>query len=409
MLLLNEADEPEELSISTLGCAAGPIFRTAATGSCRVNVPFLDTLAPITKVGVAGEGLPQGRAREDGKGGGLLPGTVLELYGASGSGKTEVALNAVCGWVLPRKFSGVGGVAVVVDMDFRVDVRRLRCLLLGRIRKALQLGQGGWDERRQGTKRKWSNGESETSYGQGISGNNGFRATTMGSIGTPDSAGACQGGEDTPFVWTQAAMDQVVLVRCVDDLEAFSVLETLKYDLDRGEGAGTPTLVVLDSLGSCFYERKAAESCHQGQSCFDYMIARCIGRMAQSQAVSVIACKPALFAGQRTVHEGGKEGGKEEGNGRYRYPGLEHKEYMPGQWSRLVTHRLTLVKEGGEGGREAVFSARAVLLGALQPHQPGPTWKGMGGGAGVLASHCWFKVEQDGICQVGWPKEDCDK
>ena len=170
-----------ELSVSTAGCSAAAVFRSAALEDCRVGVPFLDALAPPPT-----HHHHHGSSSTGSGGGGLVPGTVLELYGPSGSGKTEVALNAVAGWVLAKEVGGVGGVAVILDLDFRVSVRRLRRLLLARVKGKMEV--------------------------------------------------------------VEAALRRVVLARCVDDLEAFSVLETLKYQLDKGSSAGTPTLLVLDSL-----------------------------------------------------------------------------------------------------------------------------------------------------------------
>ncbi len=288
------AENGVELTISTLGCAAAPVFRNAALEDCRVGVSFLDSLVPKGELSCQRGNASRLGGGRGGGGGGLMPGTVLELYGASGSGKTEVALNAVCGWVLPKALGGVGGVAVIVDLDFRVDVRRLRCLLLARIRRALAT-TGGASGAGRGI--GLQNGQ-QTHQNSHESNHNDDETSHPSSFSTSTSLTASQ--------HLTAALQQIVLARCMDELEAFSVLETLKFDLDKGPGAGIPTLLVLDSLGSLFYERKAAESCQQGQTCFDFMVARCVGRMAAARAVAVLACKPALFAGARTVHQGGR-------------------------------------------------------------------------------------------------------
>jgi len=68
-------------------------------------------------------------------------GSVIELYGPEGTGKSSLALHAIVSTILPQRFHGVdlGGCqsgAVLIDLDYKFQLDRLRQCLQGRIRQA---------------------------------------------------------------------------------------------------------------------------------------------------------------------------------------------------------------------------------------------------------------------------------
>ena len=211
-------------------------------------------------------------------------------------------------------------------------------------------------------------------------------------------------------VAVEAALKRVAVAHCGDELEAFAAVEVLKYDLNHpsssnssgGPNAVGPVLVVLDGLGALHHERRAAEECKQPESCFDYMLARALGRLTAARAVSVLACKPALVGGKRVAFaaaaatagagDGGGGGGgmvmvEARHGGGESFPSVEHREYLPPQWAKLVTHRLSLLRDAP--GETPYFTARLVSLvpGGLVGAGPGKD------GCGAY----WFRVKDGGV------------
>merc|ERR1719201_3186534 len=59
----------------------------------------------------------------------LHGGENIEIYGASGTGKTETLLTIVAGCINPKKYGGQGTHVVYFDNDYRFDPRRLCCII----------------------------------------------------------------------------------------------------------------------------------------------------------------------------------------------------------------------------------------------------------------------------------------
>lgn len=64
---------------------------------------------------------------------GVFPGDVVEVYGESGSGKTEVLLHAVAHVLLPPQPSAPPRIVVYFDHECRLDLARLKLLLRHRL------------------------------------------------------------------------------------------------------------------------------------------------------------------------------------------------------------------------------------------------------------------------------------
>ena len=75
--------------------------------------------------------------------GGLRPGNVVELVGASGTGKSEILMQIMANCVLPKKWDDVeiggneGGV-VLFDNDFHFDLFRFSTILEHRVNASLR-------------------------------------------------------------------------------------------------------------------------------------------------------------------------------------------------------------------------------------------------------------------------------
>lgn len=65
-------------------------------------------------------------------------GTVVEVCGASGSGKTSCCLYAACITVLPSSLGGHGSGALILDCDGKLDARRFTALLRRQITRLLE-------------------------------------------------------------------------------------------------------------------------------------------------------------------------------------------------------------------------------------------------------------------------------
>ncbi|KAJ8603980.1 hypothetical protein CTAYLR_003355 [Chrysophaeum taylorii] len=71
-----------------------------------------------------------------------VAGEAVEIYGESGSGKTEVLMHAVATWALPEPVGGRRE-AVYFDNDFRLCRRRLRTIVEARLRAAFDESEVG--------------------------------------------------------------------------------------------------------------------------------------------------------------------------------------------------------------------------------------------------------------------------
>jgi hypothetical protein len=64
---------------------------------------------------------------------GVFPGDVIEVYGESGSGKTEVLLHAVAHAILPTRPDPIPRLVVYFDHECQLDFARLELLLRHRL------------------------------------------------------------------------------------------------------------------------------------------------------------------------------------------------------------------------------------------------------------------------------------
>ena len=112
------------------------LFRRYCTPSWRTGLAVFDSLGDDDNDG--------GSSSDDSGGGsavgGLRAGELIELYGESNAGKTEMLLNLVVSTVLPEAAGGRSRPALYFDHDCRLDLRRLRQLLQHRLHRCLRAG-----------------------------------------------------------------------------------------------------------------------------------------------------------------------------------------------------------------------------------------------------------------------------
>ncbi|CAM9738240.1 unnamed protein product [Chrysoparadoxa australica] len=247
-------------------------------------------------------------------GAGIVAGDVVEVYGPSPSGKSELLLNVVLQTVLPKEMGGRASRAVCVDLDGNLSVLRIEQMLRERV------------------------GASAC-----------FRAGTMP---IPDVALPAEVDPGSPegrvtSVMLQC-MQRIKFVSCQNHLQLIAAMEVLHY-----ESAQEATLVVaIDSLGSLVGKSKLSDSALVLQNA----ALRATARLASERSVVVMAAKPALFANLGWGQGMGNRSGSK----------MEHWEYMPSAWQKVVSHRVMLqrVPDQGEGQGFTLFNACVV-----QPHE----------------------------------------
>jgi DNA-repair protein XRCC2 len=84
------------------------------------------------------------------RGGALAAGDVLELYGQSASGKTELVYQILLACIMPAKYNdfeflGIGAGALVVDLDCRFNLLRFSSMLQERFSEEMQTQQPDFD------------------------------------------------------------------------------------------------------------------------------------------------------------------------------------------------------------------------------------------------------------------------
>ncbi|CAM9655152.1 unnamed protein product [Ectocarpus fasciculatus] len=292
---------------------------------------------------------------------GVGRGDVVELYGPSGSGKSEVLINVVARCVMPAWLGGEERPAVFFDNDGRLSILRLEQLLKGK-----------------------------------ISSNTTFQVkSASGGIG---SGGGARASSSRPQQLQSDLED--VLVGCLRRLrvvrpaglfELLAAIEVLRFELGH-----RPAVVVVDGMGSFFWQDKMAQSCGGEAVSMQGIVAKALVRLTMERPVVLFAAKNALFLPRGS---GGNSSSNSRGDA-----ATEHREYLPQIWQRAVTFRVLLRRRqkrppsprspplssggGSGGGALSLFTARVLSLRRAKG--------GYGGGGGGS-----FKAPTAGAGRVG--------
>ncbi|GMH42861.1 hypothetical protein BSKO_10780 [Bryopsis sp. KO-2023] len=143
--------------------------------------------------------------------GSLKPGRVLEVAGASGSGKTELLLQLCVNCILPKSYmdvlyGGSEGVAIFIDLDGRFPAGRLKRVLAAHLIDAAEIRTG----------RRW-----------------------------------------IPPGLAQACLQRFHLIQCSSSFEFLAVLRLLDRILEPLHAFGTPKLLAIDNISAFYWMDRA--------------------------------------------------------------------------------------------------------------------------------------------------------
>ncbi|KAF3331971.1 DNA repair protein XRCC2 isoform X3 [Carex littledalei] len=227
----------------------------------------------------------------------LRLGNIVEISGPSNSAKSQVLLQAVVHFILPKEWGGIqfGGLerkAVFFDLDCRFDVLRLSQFLTNRINE------------------------------------------TCGSIS--------KAAFDKLF---HSCMNRFLYVRCYSSYEFLSSLKELCYQIQRKDeavGSGVH-LLLIDSIGAFHWIdrsnqlRGVCKGKNISPQSFQEAIVHELHKLLLLQPLLVLATKASLFRTE-TPNEFQRSSISNISGER----NLFFREYMPAVWQSFVTHRIQL-------------------------------------------------------------------
>ncbi|GAQ89378.1 DNA recombination and repair protein [Klebsormidium nitens] len=249
----------------------------------------------------------------------IRPGNVVEIFGASGSGKTEILTQAVATCILPSEVDGVGyggagGAALFFDLDGRFDILRLVRILESRINEA-QVAQGGGD------------------------------ADALSQVFT-------------------ASLRRFRLLHCHNSFHLLAALKMLQPEIRQivqNHGPDSLHLICIDSIGAFHWLDKGLHlwAGHRDaltQSGLSKAVVTELKHIMKRHRPLMLATKSAIgapnrwrpygsgstTASGRSPQEGARGSHEDEDPELPQKAVLYHKEYMPAVWQDFVTHRLVL-------------------------------------------------------------------
>ena len=236
---------------------------------------------------------------------GLLPGNVVEVYGRSGCGKSELVRHVLLSTILPQgEAGGAESDAVIFDNDWSFSIGRLRDQVEMVLSEIMS---------------------SSAEHDGAVGGNLGMRS-------------AEQVDEDLEAAVT-TCLGRVHVFRCQSSFQCLVSLHGLTELL---ENSRQPIrLLVFDSIASFHFQDKAVE--HRGGGMMRMHLARTVAKLAQDYPLVVLATKPALFPPTSRSF---------------------HKEYLSKSWIGIVTHRVILQRDDMQphGSPFTALTARVYKL-----------------------------------------------
>jgi len=225
---------------------------------------------------------------------GLQGGQVLEIYGRSGSAKTEILYHTVLNCALPSSYLSVSlpghqSIAIIIDLDFRFNIIRFVQLLEQRVHQLL------FDQR-----------------------------SVDPILRDPAAFLASPGFQQLQ----EAVLERVIVITCPAICHFFVALKEvekicLSYSTTSAAPLSDPTvrLLCIDNISAFYFQLRA-----EGRlSLYDLVSAQLRAVLDRCKLV-LICTKQVLFQGQVTDMQ----------------TSLQHKEYLGKRWSQLVTFRLAV-------------------------------------------------------------------
>eukprot|EP00250_Pteridium_aquilinum_P028161 c3667_g1_i1 orf=22-1014(+) len=248
----------------------------------------------------------------------LHAGHVLEVVGPSGSGKSELLLQAAVACILPKQSDGISyggseGVVMMFDLDCRFDMLRLISVLQQRINEA-QAGQHG---PLKGTEKCPNEGE---------------------------------------HVFT-GCLKRFFYIRCHSSFHFLAALKTLHAKIKRLSETGIhPHLLMIDSINAFYWIDRAVSSAPVSSATFTGLG---VGRTALSlqvvseavvqELIHILESRPLLILTTKSLIQSPASMDRKYADGDMELTlekGVEGRavprDFMPAVWQGFVTHRLLL-------------------------------------------------------------------
>jgi DNA-repair protein XRCC2 len=212
---------------------------------------------------------------------GLAPGNVIEVYGESGSGKSELLLHVLMRTILPQAAGGQESGVVIFDNDMSLDILKLA----RRLGAALQAAAAA-------------------AAAEGTGGSRGTVGAAAGAGGGAAGAGSGQQphpphpphvvpaplDDDALEAAVVECLRRVHVYRCRSSLECLVTLHAVREVLVHDP---VPVRALLfDSLAAFHFQDKAIED--QGGRMMRMHLARTVSSLVADHRLLVLGAKPAL-------------------------------------------------------------------------------------------------------------------
>lgn len=271
---------------------------------------------------------------------GVCGGDVIELFGSSGVGKSELVLQLVCKCVLPLEMGGSNCACVLYDNDCKFDAARLLAVLLATLRNA--------------------------------------RAAYCSAIGDGDAV-------DDQSVLDPLLKQCLQRVHVIRPRDVVDFVVSLRALPDRI--ASMPTkcrLLVVDSVSTWYWSMLNDPD----GSLYERDFTRFVREVADAHDIVVVACKQNLFTSQQAQLV--------QQHRAIAPPFVPlHREYMQRGWVQLVRVRVTLACDfidssdaAYDDGAEPQFVAYAV---------ENLDWRGRKSTDAPRRQHAPFTVSEAGL------------
>ncbi|KYQ90131.1 AAA ATPase domain-containing protein [Tieghemostelium lacteum] len=229
-------------------------------------------------------------------------GGVIEIYGSSGSGKSETVLQILIHSILPFDMGGSEIGVIFFDNDYKFDIFRLKDLMYKKYKQHFQ--------------------------------NNNNNNNNNNSEGNCD--------DDKEFnEFFKKCIGRLHLLRCKDSFQFLVTLKSTSQLIKNIANHSDETnkevyLMIIDSISAFYWLDQKGEALNVRPN---LIWIDCIRKLISEFSLLVIATKQAIFSSssqqqqQNTHHH----------NNQNIPPATPHKEFLGNEWSKLVKYRKCLI------------------------------------------------------------------
>nr|XP_054767459.1 DNA repair protein XRCC2-like [Lytechinus pictus] len=292
------------------------------------------------------------------------PGDVVEVYGSSGSGKTELLLNLTATCVLPEQWKGIdiGGLGtsvVFVDTDHQFSMLRLFALLEHKVTNAIHRMKlkDNIEDHDQGKARTCVGSECPDKNSDGIDRDACVQQNTKVNIQcaprtTPSADQSTDGAHYSPpseeevegFI--KACLKRLYIVKIASSNQLVITLHSLESLL---ASQCDISVLMMDSVSAFYWLDRMKGDGAQHQGVNQKLAFTILSRLVQDYHLVLFATKAALVAKQPQHEFWSRLDSASETDCSHQTSSTsslklstEHHEFMGQEWTKLVTHRLVL-------------------------------------------------------------------